>query len=110
MSAWAYVLDYPTSVVWNVEMSSPTARPEPTAVISAVVAVLGVFGWLLVARIIGLPAMTVALVLGVVALFRIKRNGTSGRWLALVGVGLSAAFFVLVLVVVARDLIDPVTV
>ncbi len=70
------------------EMTSPTARTEPTALISAVVAILGVFGWFLVARIIGLPAMTVALD----------------------GVGLSAAFFVLVLVVVAWDLIDPVTV
>ncbi len=76
----------PSYEMW--EMTSPTARTEPTALISAVVAMLGVFGWLLVARIIGLPAMTVALV----------------------GVGLSAAFFVLVLVVVAWDLIDPVTV
>lgn len=51
---------------------------------------------------------TLSLVLGFLALFRIKRYRHSGRWLAWGATGVGAVFYAFFIVTVARDPIDPV--
>jgi hypothetical protein len=46
--------------------------------------------------------------LGFLAFSRIKRNGHTGRWAAVVGIGFGAVFYAVLIAYVSLDLINPV--
>ena len=88
-----------------------TTRPpqiDQTAVASLATALVGIVAWPFLGGFAPLLAATLSLVFGFLALSRIKRNGHTGRWLAVAGIVLGAAFYVLLIVTIARDIIDPV--
>ena len=45
---------------------------------------------------------------GICRTFRIKRDGLTGRWVAIVGIGFGVMIYAIFMVVIARDLIDPI--
>ena len=88
-----------------------TTRPrqiDQTAIASLATALVGIVAWPFLGGLAPLLAATLSLVFGFLALSRIKRNGHTGRWLAVAGIVLGAAFYVLLIVTIARDIIDPV--
>ena len=89
-------------------MTTPQPRIDQTAVASTVMAVVGAVAWPLVGGWAALLAATVSLALGFVALSRIKRDGLTGRWVAIVGIGFGVMIYAIFMVVVALDLIDPI--
>jgi hypothetical protein len=89
-------------------MTTPQPRIDRTAVASMVAAVVGVMVWRIVGGWAALLAATLSLVLGFLALSRIKRNGHTGRWAAFAGIGFGAVFYAILIAYVALDLIDPV--
>jgi Domain of unknown function (DUF4190) len=89
-------------------MTDPTRRVEPAAIASLATAVVGAIAWPFLGGFVAMVAATIAFVFGLLALHRIKRNGNNGRWLAIVGIGLGAAFYLFFIVTIARDIIDPV--
>jgi hypothetical protein len=89
-------------------MANRQPRIDRTAIVSLATAVVGVLALPFVGGWVLLLAATLSLVLGFLALSRIKRYGHSGRWLAWGAIGLGAAFYAFLIVTVARDLIDPV--
>jgi hypothetical protein len=89
-------------------MTTPRAQIDWTAMASLVTAVVGVMlGWM-VGGWAALLAATLSLVCGFLALSRIKRNGHTGRWAAVVGIGFGAVVYAILIAYVAWDLIDPV--
>ncbi|HEY6576958.1 MAG TPA: DUF4190 domain-containing protein [Mycobacterium sp.] len=89
-------------------MTTPQPRMDPTAVASMVTAVVGVILWRIVGGWAALLAATLSLVLGFLAFSRIKRNGHTGRWAAVVGIGFGAVFYAVLIAYVSLDLINPV--
>jgi len=89
-------------------MSTPRPRIDHTAVASFAMAVVGVIAWRIVGGWAAALAATLSLVLGFLALSRIKRDGRTGRWAAVIGIGFGAVFYAVLLTFVAWDLIDPV--
>ncbi|QEN17695.1 DUF4190 domain-containing protein (plasmid) [Mycolicibacterium sp. ELW1] len=88
-------------------MTNRQLRIDHTAIVSLTTAVVYVLVWPFVDGWVLLLAATLSLVLGFLALSRIKRYGHSGRWLSLGAISLGAVFYVFFIVTVARDLIDP---
>ena len=89
-------------------MTTPQPRIDQTAVASMVTAVVGVIVWRIVGGWAALLAATLSLVLGFLALSHIKRNGHTGRWGAVVGIGFGAVLYAILIAYVALDLINPV--
>ena len=88
-------------------MTNRRPRVIHPAIVSLATAVVGDLAWPFVGGWVLLSATTSSLVLGFLALARIKRYGHPGRWLALGAIGLGAAFYAFLIVTAARDLIDP---
>ncbi len=89
-------------------MTTSRPRIDQTAVAAMVMSVVGAVAWQLLGGWAALLAATVSLTLGFVALSRVKRSGLRGRWAALAGIGYGAFIYVVFIVAIARDLIDPV--
>lgn len=89
-------------------MNPPEPRIDWRAVASVWTAIVGVMLWPTVGGWAGLLAATLSLVLGFLALSRIKRNGHTGRLAAFVGIGYGVVSYVVVAMVVVWDLVDPV--
>ena len=89
-------------------MGDRQGRVDPTAIASLTAAVVGLVAWPFLGGLVALLAATVALVLGFLALRRLKRSGHNGRWLAIAGIGLGAAFYLLLIVTIVRDIVDPI--
>ena len=69
-------------------------------------AVVGIMGWLIIGGRAALLAATISLVLGLLALARIKRTRRGGRWAALVGIGFGAVFYAILIANLVLELID----
>lgn len=78
------------------------------AAAAGVAAAIGAVGWEFLGGLAALAAGTVSLVLGILALRRIRDTARRGRWAAAVGIAFGAVVYAVVLVTIARDLIDPV--
>lgn len=91
-------------------LAMATRRPptDRIAIASLATAAAGVMAWPLLPGFATLLAANLALGLGFLALSRIRRNGHTGRWAALVGIGFGAVFYGFLIATVVQDLIDPV--
>lgn len=89
-------------------MNSQKPQLDPVAVASLITALVGVLAWSLLRGLAALLAATLSLVLGFLALFRMKRSGRTGRWLAVAGIGFGVVFYAFLIVTIVRDIIDPV--
>lgn len=78
------------------------------AIASLAVAMVGVIGWRFVGGWIALLAATIALVLGFLALGRGDHYGHKARWAAVFGIAISAIFYAILIITIARDLVDPI--
>lgn len=87
-----------------------TAEPriEQTALASMVTAVVGAIAWPVIGGWASLLAATLSLLLGFVALSRIKRYGRTGRWAAVIGIGFGVVIYAILIAYIAWDRIDPV--
>jgi hypothetical protein len=89
-------------------MTTPHRRIDPAAVASLVTAVIGVIAWPILGGWAALLAATISLVLGFLALARIKRTGNMGRWAAIVGIGFGAVFYAILIATVVLDIVNPI--
>ena len=89
-------------------MNAPEPRIDWRAVASAWTAIVGVMLWLAVGGWAGLLAATLSLVLGFLALSRIRRTGHTGRLAAYVAIGYGVVNYVVLAMSVVRDLVDPI--
>jgi predicted PurR-regulated permease PerM len=80
---------------------------EKAAIASLVAAIAGAIAWPFDRGWIALLASTISMVLGFVALSRIRRTGHSGRWAAIIGIAFGVVVYAILVVFVAWDLIDP---
>jgi hypothetical protein len=88
-------------------VTAPQPHMEKTAAASLVAAIAGVIAWPLIGGWAGLVAGTISMVLGFLALGRIRRGGRSGRWAAAIGITFGVVAYAILVVVVIRDLADP---
>jgi hypothetical protein len=89
-------------------MTISQPRIDQAAVASLVTAVVGVIAWPFLGGLAALLAATISLVLGFLALARIKRTGHTGRWAAIVGIGFGAVFYAILIATVVLDIVNPI--